>query len=400
MPPKIDAEFSKLLPPLSLDELAELEASILDEGVRDPLIVWRGVLLDGSNRLAIATKHGLPYREQEIDLPDRDAALAWIIRNQLGRRNLSGEQRQYLLGRDALRTPRDKGGRPSDNSSNSLTSLQALADEHGVTRQTLDNAAEYAKAVDALEDLSPGFRAEALAPEAAPAQKDVTRLAEVARRDPDTAKAVIERTREIEAKPSKGQPRKTKLKAVLREVEKEQAPPVIIPEGRFSVIYADPPWEYRNDGLAGAASEHYSTMSTEDLCALPVVARAAANAVLFLWVTNPLLVDGLAVLSAWGFSYKTNAVWVKDEATYGKLGFYLRGCHELLLIGVRGSMLPEEDRRPSSVLQVPKREHSRKPDEAYELIESVYPDAVRLELFARTTREGWTQFGEEAGKWT
>jgi len=188
---------------------------------------------------------------------------------------------------------------------------------------------------------------------------------------------------------------------LLRDESREG---IVLPEGEFPVLYADPPWEYDNSGLGGSASQHYSTMSTDRLAAAEgegglaweVRRRTAENAVLFMWATNPLLEDALRVMNAWGFEYKTNMVWVKNRATYGKLGFYVMGRHELLLIGVRGSSLPRQGSQPPSVLDAPVGAHSAKPHEVYGLVESMYAGPY-LELFARNRREGWTPFGDEVG---
>ncbi len=171
-----------------------------------------------------------------------------------------------------------------------------------------------------------------------------------------------------------------------------------LPEGTFNVIYADPPWEYSNAGLGGAAEKHYPTMATEKICEMGICGIAAENAVLFLWATNPLLTDALQVMKAWGFAYKTNFCWVKGgRGTYGKLGFYVSGAHELLLLGTRGSMLPD-DEKPSSVITEPKSKHSQKPESVYGIIEQMYGNGKRLELFARNAkpRKSWTYWGNEA----
>jgi N6-adenosine-specific RNA methylase IME4 len=185
----------------------------------------------------------------------------------------------------------------------------------------------------------------------------------------------------------------------LRRAKAEENP-VALPEGVFSVVYADPPWEYANSGLAGGAADHYATMPTEALCALSMLERIAPDAALFLWSTNPLLEDALRVMASWGFSYKTNFAWDKGRECYGKLGFYNYGQHELLLVGVRGSFLPAEGSLVASVLKVGKREHSRKPDEVYEIIERMYPHGAKVELFARQQRDGWCAWGNEVGTWT
>jgi N6-adenosine-specific RNA methylase IME4 len=186
---------------------------------------------------------------------------------------------------------------------------------------------------------------------------------------------------------------------LLRDESREG---IVLPEGEFPVLYADPPWEYSNSGFEDSAASHYPTMPTERLAAAEgegdlaweVRRRAAENAVLFMWATNPLLEDALRVMNAWGFEYKTNMVWVKNRGP--RMGFYVMGRHELLLIGVRGSSLPRQGSQPPSVLDAPVGAHSAKPHEVYDLVESMYAGPY-LELFARNRREGWTPFGDEVG---
>ena len=152
----------------------------------------------------------------------------------------------------------------------------------------------------------------------------------------------------------------------------------------------------------GRADSHYPTMTTKAIRELFVDGRhveeiAHENAVLFLWSTNSHVPDSLSVIRSWGFEYKTNMAWVKERATKS-LGFYLRGKHELLLISTRGSFLPSESViRPESVIAGGQAEHSKKPDAAYDLVEQLYPGIARLELFARSTREGWGAWPEVNG---
>ena len=172
-----------------------------------------------------------------------------------------------------------------------------------------------------------------------------------------------------------------------------QPEPTPLPIGLFNVVYADPPWKYDVNFLSCSPDSHYSTMTTDDIVALKV--PCVDDCVLFLWATNPFLEDALHVMKAWGFTYKTNLVWVKDKIG---VGFYFRGQHELLLVGVKGKAHPpHETNRFSSVLNAPVREHSEKPEEVYRLIESMYPDAKYLELFARgNKREKWASWGDQS----
>ena len=174
---------------------------------------------------------------------------------------------------------------------------------------------------------------------------------------------------------------------------------------RFSTVLADPPWQFTNR-TGKVAPEHrrlsrYSTMTLDQIKALPVNDLINATAHLYLWVPNALLPDGLAVMEAWGFSYKGNLVWHKirrDGGPDGRgVGFYFRNVTELILFGVKGknarTLAP--GRRQVNFLATRKREHSRKPDEQYKIIEDCSPGPY-LELFARGKRPGWAVWGNEA----
>jgi N6-adenosine-specific RNA methylase IME4 len=174
-------------------------------------------------------------------------------------------------------------------------------------------------------------------------------------------------------------------------------------EGRFSTILADPPWQFQNR-TGKVAPEHrrllrYPTMELQEIMDLPIGNFAAARSHLYLWVPNALLMEGLRVMKAWGFTYKSNIVWFKirkDAGPDGRgVGFYFRNVTELVLFGVRGSMRTlQPGRTQVNMLATRKREHSRKPDEIYDIIESCSPGPY-LELFARFRRDGWAQWGNE-----
>jgi len=174
---------------------------------------------------------------------------------------------------------------------------------------------------------------------------------------------------------------------------------------RFGVILADPPWQFQNR-TGKVAPEHkrlqrYTTLTLEDIKALPVSEAAAETCHLYLWVPNALLPEGLAVMDAWGFHYKSNIVWHKirkDGGPDGRgVGFYFRNVTELILFGVRGknarTLAP--GRSQVNFIATRKREHSRKPDEQYRLIEACSPGPY-LELFARGERPGWQVWGNQA----
>ena len=174
---------------------------------------------------------------------------------------------------------------------------------------------------------------------------------------------------------------------------------------RFSTILADPPWRFQNS-TGKIAPEHrrlsrYPTLSLPEICRLPVEEFAADMTHLYLWVPNALLPDGLTVMKEWGFDYKSNLIWHKvrkDGGSDGRgVGFYFRNVTEIILFGVRGrnarTLAP--GRSQVNVLQAQKREHSRKPEKQYDLIEACSP-GPRLELFARGIRPGWVSWGNQA----
>ena len=174
--------------------------------------------------------------------------------------------------------------------------------------------------------------------------------------------------------------------------------------GPFSTVLADPPWRFMNR-TGKVAPEHrrlsrYDTMTTAEIRALPIPEVLTDNAHLYLWVPNALIADGLQVMESWGFTYKSNIVWAKRRKDGGPdgrgVGFYFRNVTELVLFGVRGSMRTlSPGRSQVNMIETRKREHSRKPDEQYDIIEGCSPGPY-LELFARYPRPGWVSWGNEA----
>src|SRR5947207_2013315 len=174
-------------------------------------------------------------------------------------------------------------------------------------------------------------------------------------------------------------------------------------EGRFATIVADPPWQFQNR-TGKIAPEHrrllrYPTMELQEILDLPVAKLAAARSHLYLWTPNALLMEGLKVMKAWGFTYKSNIVWFKvrkDGGPDGRgVGFYFRNVTELILFGIRGHMRTlAPGRRQTNIIVTKQREHSRKPDEIYDIVEDCSPGPY-LELFARFPRAGWDQWGNE-----
>ena len=200
---RIDTEIRDLIPRLSDGELALLEESILNEGVRDALVVWdeEGILLDGYHRYELAQKHGLEYRVVRRSFPDRDVAIEWVLQNQLGRRNLTNNQRSYLLGKLYEAKERRQGIRTDLTSGHNVPKLGVRAEvakNAGITERTVTRAAKFAHSLDTLAEIDPDIKKAALADEIT--QTDVRRLVKVAEKDPDLAAQAMEKARSGEVK--------------------------------------------------------------------------------------------------------------------------------------------------------------------------------------------------------
>ena len=178
----------------------------------------------------------------------------------------------------------------------------------------------------------------------------------------------------------------------MRGADGESVP---LPIDKFRVIYADPPWSY-GDKLTedyGAADHHYPSMSLGELMRLEVGGISQENAVLFLWVTSPMLPDAFPLIRSWGFEYKASFVWDKIRHNYGH---YNSVRHELLLLATRGSCLPEIKELFDSVVSIERSaRHSEKPEEFRAIIDRLYPSGRRIELFARNKADGWESYGDE-----
>ena len=174
------------------------------------------------------------------------------------------------------------------------------------------------------------------------------------------------------------------------------------PTGGFSLIMADPPWSYKmrsEKGYAKSPEAHYRTMDLGAIMALPVESLAAKNCILWLWALGPQLPQALAVISAWGFTFKTSGHWAKvghSGRQHFGTGYILRNAGEPFLIATKGA--PRCNRSVRSVIIAPAREHSRKPDEAFDEASRLCEFAPRIELFSRERRHGWQVWGDEVGK--
>lgn len=206
-----------------------------------------------------------------------------------------------------------------------------------------------------------------------------------------TAAIVLEAAKEIQQE--KRDERRAERIEKLVEISSNNKPLEGI--GKFPVLLCDPPWQYDFSISDNRKIENqYPTMSIEELCELPVKEICTDDAILFLWVTTATLKKCFRVLEAWGFEYVSSAVWVKDKIG---MGYYFRGQHEFLLIAKKGNIpIPKAEDRVSSVIEAPREGHSKKPEIVYEIIEKMYPELRKVELFSRSQRPGWSAWGNQS----
>lgn len=391
----IDPEFKALIPPLLPEERSGLESMIVAEGCRDALVTWQGVLIDGHNRYEICQNHGIPFRVEEKDFDSRDDVIEWIYQNQLSRRNLTDEKRTYLIGKAySHRKNRYGGDRKSEEVKSSpqnedlitpQKTAEKIAQEHNVSRATVERAETYAKAVDSIaENLGEEVKQKILAGEIRANKQDIVKLSKV---EPAKQAEIVERVSIGEEKD---------VKSAIIESNREERIEALgspeLPTGEYSVIMADPPWRYQFSETPSREIENqYPTMDLSEIRSLTV--PAADDSILFMWTTAPKLEEAFSVLNSWGFTYKTCAIWDKERKG---MGYYFRINHEILLVATKGKFpAPSPENRPDSIIRSPRGEHSKKPEEFYEIIEAMYPEASKLEMFCRSPREGWNAWGNE-----
>jgi N6-adenosine-specific RNA methylase IME4/ParB-like chromosome segregation protein Spo0J len=372
------ANIFPLLEGVAFDELV---ADIREHGLHEPIVVYEDRILDGRNRLRACQAAGV---EPAFTAYTGDDPVAYVVSLNLRRRHLDESQRAMVAAklatlRDGQRADLVEGlpiGRASAllNVGERTVARAREVQEHG-TPELVSAVERGAISVSAAADVA-ALPAQEQREIVARGEREILRAAQ----DIRARKAEIRRAERIER---------------LAVTCNQNSP--LPNDRRYAVLYADPPWHFEvyneRSGVERAAGNHYPTMPLEEICALPVSYLATDAAALFLWTTAPHLQESFDVLAAWGFEYKTTVVWVKDKIG---LGYFVRNQHELLLVATRGDMpSPSPANRPASVISAPRREHSRKPDEAYALIEQMYPELPKVELFARQKRSGWQTWGNE-----
>jgi N6-adenosine-specific RNA methylase IME4 len=372
---------ANLFPLIEGAEFDELVADVGAHGVQEPAWVYQGQILDGRNRYRAAQAAGVPCPTRSYE---GDDPIGFVISMNLKRRHLSESQRAMVAAK--LATLRD-GQRADLVEGLPIGRASALLNvgERSVARARevqVQGVPELIRAVE-TDEVSVSAAADIAT---LPIEEQRAILTKIDNRE------IVRAAQAIRA--IKSESRRVERLANLAEIAKGNTElPTSI---KYPIIYADPPWKFE-----GYTSEEdyeraprYPTMTFGELTALPV--PACETAMMFLWTTSAHADLAFQLLRAWDFNYSTSAVWVKTDCQPG-LGHIFRQQHETLLVGRRGDFpAPPPSSRLSSVIMAPRREHSRKPDEVYELIERMYPALPKIELFARTRRPGWDAWGNEA----
>jgi N6-adenosine-specific RNA methylase IME4 len=379
---EIKKEFKELIPPLTNEEFKQLEDNCLAEGIRDKIITWNGFIIDGHNRYEIATRWNLEYETESKSFKDENAVKEWMINNQFGRRNLSNYQRSVL----ALQLEKVFNERAKENLSkagSSFSPKEGCLKSDKVT-DTIDTKKELAKIANVGHDtIAKVKKIEAVA---TPEVKAKLSTGEV---------SINQAYQEIKKEEKKAE-RVELIEQQIEDIEQGLLPEL---EGLFDVVSVDPPWPYEGeskkvtsfDSVGRRVANPYPEMSIEDIKKIEM--PLMDDSVVLLWTTHKFLPDAFEILKEWGMNYKATLVWNKEKIG---MGAWFRMQCEFCLVGVKGKPY-WENTTFRDILNEPRREHSRKPDSFFEMIEKITLGR-RLEYFSREKRQGWEVFGNDINK--
>lgn len=367
-----------LFPAMRNEEFWQLKQDIRNSGQKMPILVHHNQIVDGRQRLRACRELGID--PVFLAVPTLGMSVqSYIVSQNLHRRHLDDSQRAMIAAR--------------------LTNTSLGANQH--TAQAVSQkqaAADLDVSVDSLQRASKVIKAghDGLIEAVDSGRLDVSNaVALITLSQDELDKLVTESAEKLteaakRARKEESEKRR-KLQANAVQAIRNLNRPFDHTVGPFNVVYADPPWDYMAETTLG-----YPTMATSEICDLLRDSNSVADdAALFLWVPASLVGDGLKVIEAWGFRYITQAIWHKGASGMGQ---YFRVNHEVLLFGLRGHRMPQvaAESRSASVFQFDRRVHSQKPDEFYEVIEAMYPDLPKMELFRRgVPRDGWHCWGNE-----
>jgi N6-adenosine-specific RNA methylase IME4 len=381
---KINPEFKSLIPELSEAEYKQLETNIIADGCRDSLVIWNDTLIDGHNRLEICTENNISFDTTEMEFDDESEVKVWIIKNAKGKRNLSDWQKYELeqvlkvelakVGKEKERIRKSKGMTLPNNGKVGHDTQQEVAKILGWSHSKVAMADKVKK-------------------EAPPEVIDQIKSGEIS----------INKAYQDIKKVEKNEVIINEVEEQKNEIEKGNLP---VLENKYHVISIDPPWPYelkldeegepiRNESTYDAngrrAANKYPEMSIKEISEIDL--PVADDSVVWLWTTHKFLPDAFNILKAWGLEYKATMVWDKEKIG---LGHWLRMQCEFCLLATKGKPV-WDNTKERDILRVARREHSRKPDEFFNIITEMCRGA-KLEYFSREQRDGWDTFGNDMDK--
>ena len=388
----VDNELKSYIRPLKDEEYEKLKESILIEGIRDPLVVWQGILLDGYHRYKIAQEHGLEYKTVEVELPDRDAAKEWILVNQLGRRNLTEQEASYYRGKLYSARKQSHGGdrKSSCQNVNLIGTAEELGSQYGVSERTIIRDEQFSKAVDKVADeIGAEARNAILSGQAKVPKESVEQLIEIKQVAPEFIEPVLKG----EITLSKAI-QETKRKQVIEKLNNIETKEVKELEGIYDVVVIDPPWpieKIERDIAPNQVKLDYPTMTIDEIKELKI--PCADNCHVWLWTTQKYLPAAFEILELWNLKYVCTFVWHKPGG-FQPFGLPQYNC-EFALYARRGNPQFIDFRDFKLCFEAPRTAHSEKPDLFYDLIKRVTAGR-RLDMFNRRKIEGFETWGKEA----
>ena len=372
-------ELEVLIPSLTSEEFKQLERNILEEGIRDPLVTWNGILVDGHNRYRIAQEYDIDFVTVEKEFADMNAVKEWMINNQFGRRNLPA----YERGKLALRLKDIYSQKAKETKAEKVSHYRQTGEVCQISDKP-DTKRDLAKIANISHDtINKIEKIEAKASD------DVKQKLSIG------TMSINEAYKEIKKEEKKVE-RVELIQKQIEDIEEGLLPDLV---GLFDVVSVDPPWPYEGDSknitsfdsVGRRVANPYPEMSIEQIKAIEL--PLMENAVVLLWTTHKFLPDAFEILKEWNLDYKATLVWNKEKIG---MGAWFRMQCEFCLVGIKGKPYWENTTYRDIIIEA-RREHSRKPDSFFEMIEKITM-GNRLEYFSREKREGWQVFGNDINK--
>jgi len=376
---EIKEEFKKLIPALTQEEFKQLEENCLAEGIREAILTWNGFIIDGHNRYEIANKWNLDFQTKSKHFKDEEAVKEWMILNQFGRRNLSNYQRSVLA-----------------------LELESLFKEKAKESKS-EKVSHYRNTGEVLANLPKPDTRKELSNVAGVGERTISMVKKIQEKAPEEVKAKLQ-TGEVSINQAykeikKEEKKEERIELINKQINEIEAGNLPELEGLFDVISVDPPWNYEGenkketsfDSVGRRVANPYPEMSTEEIkkIQLPLM----KDSIVFLWTTHKFLPDALEILKEWNLEYKATLVWNKEKMG---MGAWFRMQCEFCLVGIKGKPY-WENTKYRDILNEPRREHSRKPDSFFSMVEEITLGR-RLEYFSREKRKGWEVFGNDINK--